>query len=449
MRTGIRSELKPTAQGNRVRAWGENLKAVPDEPFNLPFADLASRFMLIPTKIHYPGEVIEVFNDWGTTCNLYHEEYERARKKSKAAQAKGRALTAGLTDKKEIARALYRFVRDEIETEAALGVGLAEKTTSDSMIEKKRGDLTGKSVLLWSMLGAAGFDARLVWVADRWSGMVDPQIANPWWFDRALVAIELDGQRVFLDPTDRTLSIGRIAPDLEGTTALLVDRKKPETITLPTLPFEQNLRLAKIDLALDAEGRLTGRGALTLDGHHAWEEILPRSAEETLKAWTQWLVERYPGFDVAEVQVKESVDDQRVELAWNLAQREEEVLGDEVTLSPSLPLGPAVQPFKLPMTQRRSPILLRFADRDDLELTLRWPEGWQPEALPQARKAEGSIGLMDVSLAVDAANRTLTYRRRFDIRESRLGQYPQLEAIQKLYAELEKSDAQALALVRK
>jgi hypothetical protein len=147
--------------------------------------------------------------------------------------------------------------------------------------------------------------------------------------------------------------------------------------------------------------------------------------------------------------VKESVDDQRVELSWTLAQREEEVLGDEVTLSPSLPLGPVVQPFTLPMTQRRSPIVLRFADRDDLELTVRWPEGWQPESLPQATKAEGSIGLMDVTLAVDAANRTLTYRRRFDIRESRLGQYPQLEAIQKLYAEMEKSDAQALALVRK
>ncbi|HSN85967.1 MAG TPA: DUF3857 domain-containing protein [Thermoanaerobaculia bacterium] len=449
MRTGIRSELTPMSRGNRVRAWGENLQAVPDEPHNLPFADLASRFMLVPLKIHYPGEVVELFNDWATTCDLYHESYERARKKSKAAQAKGRTLTAGLTDRQEIARTLYRFVRDEIETEAVIGVGLAEKATSDSMLQNKRGNLTGKSVLLWSMLGAAGFDARLVWVADRWSGTIDPQIANPWWFDRTLVAIDLDGRRVFLDPTDRTLAFGRISPDLEGTTALIVDRKKPETITLPTLPFEQNLRLAKVALDLDAEGRLTGRGSLTLDGHQAWKEILPRGAEETLKAWTDWLVERYPDFDVAEVTVRESVDDQRVELSWTLAQREEEVLGDEVTLSPSLPLGPMAQPFPLPMTQRRSPILFRFADRDDLELTLRWPEGWQPEALPEARKAEGSIGLMDVTLAVDAANRTLTYRRRFDIRESRLGQYPQLEAIQKLYAEMEKSDAQALALVRR
>lgn len=80
------------------------------------------------------------------------------------------------------------------------------------------------------------------------------------------------------------------------------------------------------------------------------------------------------------------MDDQRVELTWTLAQPEEEVLGDEVTFSPSLPLGPVTQPFPLPMAKRLSPILFRFADRDDLELTLRWPEGWQPETLPRRRR---------------------------------------------------------------
>jgi transglutaminase-like putative cysteine protease len=449
MRTGVRSELSQGIAGNRVRAWGENLRAVPDEPFNLPFTDLASRFMIVPLKVHYPTEIVELFNDWASTCNLFHDQYEQARKKSKATQAKAKSLTAGLGDRKEVARALFRFVRDEIETDPTPGVGLAEKTTADSMLQKKRGDLTGKAVLLWTMLHGAGFDARLVWVADRWSGRVDTQIANYSWFERALVAVDLDGQRVFLDPADRTLSFGAISPDLEGTTALLVDRKTPEVITLPTQTYEKNLRQARVELDLDAEGRLTGRGTLTLDGHHAWQEIFPRSADESLKAWTDWLAERYAGFDVADVKVRESVDDQRVELTWTLAQPEEEVLGDEVTFTPSLPLGPVTQPFPLPMSKRLSPILFRFADRDDLELTVRWPEGWQPEILPQAKKAEGAIGLMDVTLAVDAANRTLTYRRRFDIREARLGQFPQLEAIQKLYAEMEKSDAQTLALVKR
>jgi transglutaminase-like putative cysteine protease len=449
MRTGIRSELQQTVKGNRVRAWGENLKAVPSEPYALPFPDLASRFMLVPVRIHYPTEIFELFKDWASTCDLYHEDYERARKKSKTAQAKARALTAGLTDRKEMARAIYRFVRDEVETDEVVGVGLAKNTTSDSVLQAKRGDLTSKAVLLSAMLGAAGFEPRLVWVADRWSGTVDTQIANPWWFDRALVLIEIDGQRVFLDPADRTMGFGRISPDLEGTSALIVDRKNPETIKLPTSPFEQSSRQAKVHFDLDTAGRLTGHGALTLDGHHAWEEIYPRSADEALKAWTDWLTERYPAFLVSEVKLRESVDEQRLELTWKLAQQEEEVLGDEASLTPSLPLGPTVQPFKLPMTQRLSPVLLRYADRDDLELTLSWPEGWQPETLPQAKKVEDAIGGVDVSVAVDPAGRTLTYHRRFDLRQSHLGEWKEINAIQKLFAELEKSDAQALALVRR
>ena len=449
MRTGIRSELQQTLKGNRVRAWGENLRAVPSEPYAIPFSDLASRFMLVPVKIHYPTEVVELFKDWASTCDLYHEDYEKARKKSKAAQAKARALTAGLTDRKEMARAVYRFVRDEIETDDVGGVGLEKNTTADSVLQSKRGDLMSKAVLLSAMLGAAGFEPRLVWVADRWNGTVDPQIANSWWFERALVLIEIDGQRVFLDPADRTMGFGRISPDLEGTPALIVDRKNPETITLPTSPFEQSSRQARIHFDLDAAGRLSGQGTLTFGGHHAWAEIYPRSADEALKAWTDWLKERYPGFVVSEVKVQESVDDQRLDLTWKLAQPEEEVLGDEASLTPSLPLGPAVQPFKLPMTQRLSPILLRFADRDDLELTLSWPEGWKPEALPQAKKVEDAIGSVDVSVAVDPAGRTLTYRRRFDLRKSRLGESREIVAIQKLYAELEKSDAQPLALAHR
>ena len=95
---------------------------------------------------------------------------------------------------------LYRFVRDQIETEDLPGVGLPEDTTADSVLAARRGDSAGKALLLQAMLQAVGVPGRAVWASDRDDGKFDASFPNPRWFDRVLVMLDLDGQRVFLDP---------------------------------------------------------------------------------------------------------------------------------------------------------------------------------------------------------------------------------------------------------
>ena len=67
-----------------------------------------------------------------------------------------------------------------------------------------------------------------------------------------------------------------------------------------------------------------------------------------------------------------------MEVTWEMAQPEEEVLTDEVTLFRSMPLGPADSPFTLLTSQRRTPVLLAYRSRDEIEWTVSWPErfGW-------------------------------------------------------------------------
>jgi hypothetical protein len=47
------------------------------------------------------------------------------------------------------------------------------------------------------------------------------------------------------------------------------------------------------------------------------------------------------------------------------------------------------------------------------------------------------------------AERTLVYRRRFELRRRKVGSTQDYEAVRALYAAVEKSDAQPLALVRR
>jgi transglutaminase-like putative cysteine protease len=451
LKAGIQQESTRTLEGGRIWAWGRNLPAVPDEPHGPPFEDLASWYLLAPVGIKDNIKPVRLFETWATVCELYGDEYDKALKKSANAGRKAQEI-AGSGTPRDRAESLYRFVRDQIQTEDVPGVGLQEGTTADSVLAAKRSDSAGKALLLQAMLRAAGMQARAVWAADRDDGRFATDFPNPRWFDRVIVALDpggLEGQRIFLDPSDRSLAFGRLSPFVEGMPALLYDRATPEIVKLPETPYKDSSRLAKVDLELDGEGRVSGKGSLTLTGHHAWDRLRWQpSVAETAEAWKKWLEESYREYTVSGVQVQESVDEQKVEVTWSLAQREEEVLGDEATLSPSLPLGPVKQPFHAEAASRLSPILFTYGDHDEVELTLRWPEGWQVDKLPKQVRHDTAAGAVLTTLEWTDGARTLTYRRQFDLKQRELGkqQYPMIQA---LFARAEKTDAETLVLLRK
>ena len=437
-KVGLKTESHKTSTGTELRVWAENLPSIPDEPFGLPFSDLATQMMLLPAA------------SWESVCKLFDEVYQKAQRKEGDAVKKAREIGGRAGGARQRAEAIYRFVRDEIHTEDLRGIWLEEGSSVGKTLADKKGDYAEKALLLQTMLGAAQIDARLVWAADRWRGQIDPSLANPAWFDRVLVLAEIDGQRVFLDPSDRSLGFGQIHYGYEGTPAVIHDRKKPETIVLPETPFDQNSRRAVVDLTLDETGAFTGTGELVLTGHHAWERIDWQDDDaKTLEAWKKWLDDRYRGFAVSDVKFEERPDERTVKLTWKLAQREEDVLGDEASLMPSRPLGPVAQPFVQAGDKRRSPVLFSYPDRDEIELRLHWPEGWRVEALPNLTKQEKPAGALVVEVDEKYAERSLIYRRRLDLRSKKLGSAQEYEAVRALYAAVEKSDAQPLALVRR
>jgi hypothetical protein len=448
-KVGLRTETRKTSIGTEAKVWAENLPSVPDEPFGLPFSDMATQMMLLPSVYSDGYQHQPLLESWESVCKLADEVYQKALRKEGNAVKSARAIAgrAGGGTRQQ-AEAIYRFVRDEIATEDLEGIWLDEGSSVGKTLADKKGDYAEKALLLQKMLAAAQIESRVAWAADRWRGQIDPQLANPSWFDRVLVAAEIDGQRVFLDPSDRALAFGQIQYAYEGTPAVLHDRKKPETVVLPEAPFDQNGRRAVIDLTLDETGTLSGTGELVLTGAHAWERIDWQDDDaRTLEAWKKWLDEEYEGFAVSEVKFEERPDERKVQLTWKLAQREEDVLGDEASLVPSRPLGPLAQPLVQAGDKRRSQVLFAYADRDEVELRLRWPEGWKVDTLPALTKQERPVGAFLVE--VEEAEHSLVYRRRFDLHSRKLNNAQEYEAVRALYAAVEKSDAQPLALVRR
>lgn len=455
-RIGVKTEQGRDLGMRTLRAWAENLPPILDEPYGLPFADLATQIMLVPTVFDEGTVHQRLMESWAATSDLLRETWEKARRRGGDAGKKAQALVqkAG-ANRRDQAAAIYTFVRDEIAfDDDGTGIFLTgSEPSADAVLRAGHGTPAEKAVLLEAMLDAAKLDAKPVWAAPRSSGLIDTQVANPAWFDRVLIAAELgpkDGGRVYLDPTDRRLGFGRLDADYEGTAALLPDPKKPEGVVLAQSPAEQNVEKAIVTLSVGEGGRLSGLGRLEISGLSATAKLRWRETpEKTTEAWHDWLVERFEGYDFANVAAKESVEDRTVEVSWTMTQKEEDALGDEVTLAASRPLGPQTEPFSATSAQRRSPILLDFPFAEEVEFEIGWPEGWHVESAPRTAKSESAAGAFSLAIQLDDPARKATIRRSFAVRQKQFSSREECDLVRDLFAAAAKSDAQSLVLVRR
>ncbi len=444
----LQSETKKTPKGAVIRVWVEDLPGIPEEPLSFPFADLSNRIMMVPLSIFLSSGKWPLLDSWEGTCELFADDYRNARRNDRQAKKHAAGLAAGEASLLDKIAVLHAFVRDEIRTDLAVGVGIRDDEKVDKVLAERRGRPLAKALVLQSMLAGLKVDSDLVWVADRTSGRADLSVANPWWFDAALVRVEVDRQAIWLDPVDRSVGFGRLAPYYEGTQGVLFHKSKPEIVELPAAPFADNLRRVVVDLEVDAEGRVTGRGSLELDGHQAWRYLRWKDdAEATAEAWQEYLEKRFSGYDVSEVEVEEEVRRQHLRVGWSLAQRDEEVLGDEVTVAPARPLV-ASQPFTLTPEQRKTPVQTLYGRRDELVTTLTWPAGWEVDVVPEEASHSGAAGEVEWRVEHDESQGKITFRRRFELPERELVGRDKYAALQSLYEQASKSDAQDVVLVR-
>lgn len=444
------SDTQPSPRGRQIRLWMENLDPLPDEPLSVPSNELANQIMMVPESIFMSGQKIDLLASWEKACEIFEESYGFFLNKDKEAKKTAQQLTTGAPSTRAAIDTIYAFVRDEIRTISSYGLGVDRDKGVSKVLKDGSGDVVEKALLLQAMLKSLKLKPApdLLWATNRWDGQPDLTAINPWWFDRALVRVILDGEPLYLDPADDSLAPGHLSPSVEGTTALVFDTKKPEIVELPKASFDESTRSSHVMLRLDEDGRLSGEGTLRLDGHHAWRFLRWKDdPEELVEAWAEWLGENYPGFAVSAVEVEEAIERQEVRVGFSLEQNEDDVLGDEASLVPSRPFGPQTQPLALPPERRLTPTTLNFADTREVVLELRWPEGWTVDVKPDEVNVENSAGLFKTGLAADPAARTLRFTRRFERRQRDLPQRSDYAAIRELYAAAEKVDTQDLVLV--
>lgn len=428
-----------------------NMAPVPDEPFRPPFVDLSARVQFVPRVIYIGGQgTTPLSRSWKNLADVFKKYiYEDFVKGSKRTRARAKELVAGLSTDEERAAAVYRFVRDEIATDPSTSISVGD-TTSDRVLEEGEGTPTEKALVLQTMLAAVDIDSSLGWTNLRADGDIHLEFPGISRLGRTLVVMNPDGERIFLDAADPDAAFGYLQPELENVLCLLLAGEKPDWVRTPELSDEDSRRAARIDLQVEDGGRIVGSGELTLTGHHAWRYLNWKDTPDAAAAaWTEWLADRHPGYDINETKVTESVDDGHIAVTWVLAQRAEEVLGDEATIRLAAPLALQANPFTLEVEERQTKVFLSFADQEEVETHVVWPESWQIDIEPRWKNAGSLTGKIATELEVDAEARTLHAKRTFTQTSREVAPNWVYGELRQIYQICVENDAETLVLARR
>lgn len=377
-----------------------------------------------------------------------YDQYEQRAQPTPEMQAAVAEVLAGVPDdKREKARAIYEYACRMVQY-CAIEIGYGGWIPHDakSVHSLRYGDCKDKANYLRTLLKVAGIESHptLIYAHRGWpQGFELASLgAN---FNHAILAVPLDGQTVYADPTWRTVPFGELPPSDIGAPVLEVTREGAPLKQTPEPGPEKNVLTTKISLALDEKGDATGTFELAARGIDAIDiknELLGSTRKQTdfvqqkLGLWRSEVknVTVAKGGDFAtEVKLTGAL------LGRGLLARS---AGTAALVRPSDFLWSAAT--VLDDEARRTPIVLRWLNTERLELELTLPAGAQVTRLPP-----------DVSLDSEFATFKLTWRQdggtvrvvRELVNKLRVTPVDRVEALRSFYTELQLAEATA-AVVR-
>ncbi|MBI3347626.1 MAG: DUF3857 domain-containing protein [Burkholderiales bacterium] len=172
-----------------IRVLRERVSTVPDEAATPPWFKV------------YPALQISEYASWGEldqwAQRLFAAEAQPAGVAAKAAELKA----LGGTPEQQVAAAL-RFVQDEVRYfSASLGESSHRPKPASRTLAERLGDCKDKTLLLNSLLGAMGFDARPALVSMARNRGIANYLPSHDQFDHVISRVKLGEAVYFLDPT--------------------------------------------------------------------------------------------------------------------------------------------------------------------------------------------------------------------------------------------------------
>jgi hypothetical protein len=246
----------------------------------------------------------------------------------------------------------------------------------------------------------------------REQGSIDPDFPSPTQFNHLIVAVRSagkdtlssevslpDGSLVIIDPTEPWTPYGQLSEGLQGSRALIVRNGTGLLVELPYAPDSINRRRVSLNATLDFDGRLKASVRDVTEGAEcqrgAYQSM---SALERGEAVGRHSDRAIPGSRVDNLSF-DHLDEPNLplEARYSVAAPDYLRRAGGVLLLPVLPF--AMGPSRISrLSERRFPIELGVPRLTEVTATVRLPDAFRVDALPEAVDADNAYAAYHFSV---------------------------------------------------
>lgn len=262
--------------------------------------------MLPPVREFLPWFDISTLDSWEPVADRYRQDLIAYADTPEVKQLAAELFT-GKATLAEKAEAAYRYCTrdmrygrhpDEVHAQSA--------RQAEVMLEDLRGDCKDKSLLLRNVLAQADIPAQLYVVSTRDEGVYDP--LPPGRFNHAIVAAQIDGRTIWMDPAAGLFTYGDAPSNVQGAVAMVIDDKpsKAEPTRTPEAePGDHGAQWQSIG-RFETDGRLMFSVDAKLNGDRAAIArmmLLAEPDQEPADVLTKWLTAGRPGMTITRIDI--------------------------------------------------------------------------------------------------------------------------------------------------
>jgi hypothetical protein len=282
--TGV--ELKSSVNGS----FGVDLTdvpAIPDEEHMPPVESFLYRVGFFYSFAQTPAEF------WTAEIKLWSKDVDKFAEPSSKIQDTVNGLIASTDNDLDKAKKLYNAVQALDNTDFSRKKSSSElkelkikatKNATDTWTEKS-GSSEDIAMLYLSMLRAAGLTAYAMKVVDRDQNIFDQSNMNLDQLDSTVVDLSTGGKDVVLDPGEKACPFQTVSWRHSYASGIAESAEGGRFITTPMQQYKDNVTQRLGDVYIDAQGGVTGRINIVMNGQDAlhWRQRALREDDTELK----------------------------------------------------------------------------------------------------------------------------------------------------------------------
>jgi hypothetical protein len=432
-----------------------NVPAFREEP-RMPPEDEVRPWLLIYYSEDKKLDAAKYWQEYGKES---YNEFKNRIKVNDDVKRAAAEVTAGAGSADEKLERLLTFCRTKIKNIQDDAAGVTEQdrkkmkennSTADTL---KRGYGTYEDVdLLFAALAqGAGFESRVVRLSDRGDVFFDPSFPDKYFIEDIIdIAVKVDGQWKFFDPSSRYVPAGMLSWKQEGIKGLLTDSKEPAFLDMPLSPSAKSRQKSTAKLRLGEDGTVEGDVRIEFTGHlavQAKENADEESQAEREESLKKMVTRTMGAAEFADIRIEPNLDDAAKPFVYAFKVR---VPGYAQRTGKRLFLQPAFFQYGdaalFTAGERKHAVYFSFpwTEEDDVEIEL--PAGYVLDHADSPQPFNASdIVKYDVKIGVTKDARTLVFNRKFtfDGMFFRAEVYPNLK---KVFDLLHQQDAHTITL---